>query len=317
MSLSSLVKPKFDLRELFDSRKRPKDEKTKAQRLKKAALKKVCLTKASKLRLFEATDREEFLRIQNFSLWVNVRKFSRRQQILLDNISLEVKKNTVLGIIGPSGAGKSLLLSSMTKGIFDTNNTTQFKCNGQIFFKGTEILSTYFPVELLRRKIGWISQTPVLFPLTVRENVLFALRARGLYDSKILEKKLENVLRECALWDELKDRLESYPIDTLSQGQAQRLCIARALILEPEILLMDEPTSSLDPASTSKIEQLILNISKKMTVILVSHSLSQIMHVSDYAAFIKGGKILESGTSKELFTSPKTRELRNFISGLY
>ncbi|AFO52035.1 phosphate import ATP-binding protein PstB [Candidatus Mycoplasma haematolamae str. Purdue] len=265
--------------------------------------------------LFLSSEKSEYFVFKNYCLWTETNKRKREKKILLDNINIRIGANQIWGIIGPSGAGKSLLISSMSKGLFDSDK--KYSWSGEVIYKGTEILGTDFPIELLRKKIGWIAQTPVLFPLTIRENILFALRARGMYDPKYLEKRLQEVLLECALWEELKDRLDHYPMDTLSVGQAQRLCIARALILEPEMLLLDEPTSALDPASTTKIEQLILKLARKITIVLVSHSMSQVKHVADFTIFIKNGKIVEQGATPLLFTYPKTKELKKFILGQY
>ncbi|AGX89064.1 phosphate ABC transporter ATP-binding protein [Mycoplasma parvum] len=267
--------------------------------------------------LFSSTSAEDYLVFQDFSLWAEEGWRKKKRKLLLREINLVFEKNKIYGIIGPSGAGKSLLLSSMTKGIFGVEAIKKYVWRGKIFYRGTEILRSSFPIELLRKKIGWIRQSPTLLPLTIKENILFALRARGLNNQALLNKKIEEILKECALWEELKDRLDTLPINTLSIGQSQRLCIARALVLEPELLLLDEPTSSLDPASTAKIEQLILKLSKKMTIILVSHSLSQVKHIADYTIFLKDGKILESGETPSLFISPKTQELQNFILGKY
>ncbi|KMZ96307.1 hypothetical protein PVNG_02445 [Plasmodium vivax North Korean] len=169
--------------------------------------------------------------------------------------------------------------------------------------------------KLLRQRIGVIDQHPVLFPLTIRENILFALKARGLHDPNLLEQKLRRVLKECDLWEEIETRLDSSPIGTLSIGQTQKLCIARALILEPEVLIMDEPTSSLDPRSSLAIEKLILKLSRRITIILVSHSIKQIRRVSDYTVFIKNGRIVEHGPTSKLLDEPDSEELREFILG--
>lgn len=266
-------------------------------------------------KLFNSEEEADFLYIKDFSLFLKEGK--EKKKTVLSDINLTFSKNKVWGIIGPSGAGKSLLLKSITKEIFEQGEDHSYCWEGKIVYRGTELLSTSFPIELLKKRIGLISQLPVLFPLTIRENILFAIKARGMYDSKLLEQKLKKILVECDLWEELKDRLDSCPIGTLSVGQAQKLCFARALILEPELLLMDEPTSALDPSSASKIEKLILNIASKITVIIVSHSLSQVKHIADYTVFIKGGKIVEQGPTPKLFTAPKTREFKNFILGQY
>ncbi|AHC39922.1 phosphate ABC transporter ATP-binding protein [Mycoplasma ovis str. Michigan] len=266
-------------------------------------------------KLFNSEEESEFLYLKNFSLFLEEEK--NKKKTMLTDINLSFSKNKVFGIVGPSGAGKSLLLNSITKGLLESENSSKYSWEGQIVYKGTELLSTSFPVEVLKRKIGLISQLPVLFPLTIRENILFALKARGLYDSKLLEIKLKKILIECDLWEELKDRLDSCPIGTLSVGQAQKLCFARALILEPELLLMDEPTSALDPSSASKIEKLILKIANRITVIIVSHSLSQVKHIADYTIFLKDGKIVEQGLTPKIFTAPQTKEFKNFILGHY
>lgn len=215
-----------------------------------------------------------------------------------------------MAIIGPSGSGKSTLLRAINRTNFDDH----FLYEGSIDFYGKNVLKKNYPLEYLRTQIGTVMQKPVMFPMSVRENILFALKAHGMVDQDKLEIILERSLREASLWDEVKDRLNAKPENILSIGQQQRLCIARAIALQPKVLLMDEPTSALDLKASRKIENLIVNISKRgSTIVLISHSLSQVKRISDYTIFIKNGRIVEQGKTKVLFTKPTHKETKEFI----
>lgn len=231
---------------------------------------------------------------------------------ILKNINIKIPEFSVVAIIGPSGSGKSSLLRSINKTSFEEGN---YEFTGEIKYRGFDVLNGKIPVEWLRTQIGTVLQRPVMFPMTIKANILFALKIHGIKNPEVLDEIMEQSLKEANLWDEVKDRLNSMPEDTLSIGQQQRLCIARSIALQPKILLMDEPTSALDPKSSLKIEELISKFSKNKlsTIIIVSHSLSQVRRISDYVIFIKDGVVVEQGRSKDMFTNPVKPETREFI----
>ncbi|AEW45718.1 Phosphate ABC transporter, ATP-binding protein [Mycoplasma haemocanis str. Illinois] len=243
--------------------------------------------------------------------------FSKRdKRCILKDVNIRIPSCSVVAIIGPSGSGKSSLLRAINKSNMESGD---FDCKGSIYYGNMDILDKDYPPEYLRTQIGTVLQKPVMFPMSIRENILFALKMHGVLAHELLEEILESSLKEAYLWDEVKDRLNVRPENVLSLGQQQRLCIARAIALQPKVLLMDEPTSALDLKSSNKIEELILRISKTnhSTIILVSHSLSQVRRVSDYTIFIKDGKVMEHGNTRDIFTKPAKKETRDFISGIY
>ncbi|OAL10162.1 phosphate ABC transporter ATP-binding protein [Candidatus Mycoplasma haematobovis] len=256
-------------------------------------------------------EEEYILEIRNLNLWTE-----NKEKLILKNINCKIKTNSVIAIIGPSGSGKSSLLRAINKTNFEDN---EYIYEGKILYGKANVLSSSYPVEYLRTQIGTVLQRPVMFPMSIRENILFALKAHGISSNEILEEVLRKSLEDAHLWEEVKDRLNVRPEGSLSLGQQQRLCIARAIALQPKVLLMDEPTSALDLKSSNKIEELIVKISsnKLSTIILVSHSLSQVRRISHYTIFIKNGEIIESGTTRDIFTKPKRPETKDFISGVY
>ncbi|GCE63427.1 phosphate import ATP-binding protein PstB 3 [Candidatus Mycoplasma haematohominis] len=255
--------------------------------------------------------RKFVLEIKNLNLWAG--KTADNNQIL-KNINIRIPEYSVVAIIGPSGSGKSSLLRTINRTNFDDS----YIYKGSVNFYGRNILENY-PLEYLRSQIGTVMQKPIMFPMSIRENILFALKSYGITNSSKLEIILERSLREAHLWDEVKNRLNAKPEDYLSIGQQQRLCIARAIALQPKVLLMDEPTSALDLKASRKIEDLIRKITKnKMsTIILISHSLSQVRRVSDYTIFIKNGAVIEQGRTGDIFNNPIHQETKDFVGGIY
>ncbi|WP_250328699.1 phosphate ABC transporter ATP-binding protein PstB [Mycoplasma sp. SG1] len=230
---------------------------------------------------------------------------------LIDNVSFNVEKNKILSIIGPSGCGKSTILRSINR-MHEISKS--FKIEGDILFDGKSVFD-YNPMNL-RYKIGMIFQKPTTFPISIFENVAFGPRIHGIKNRQVIEQIVKEALQQAALWDEVKDSLKK-PAHQLSGGQQQRLCIARALALKPEVILMDEPTSSLDPIATSKIEELCLKLKKNYTIILVTHSMNQAKKISDKTVFILDGKLIEVDYTKNLFSRPKHWLTEKYITGRY
>lgn len=231
----------------------------------------------------------------------------------LKNISIDIPKGEVVAFIGPSGCGKSTFLrlfNRMNDLIPDT------RLEGQILMDGNDIYDKEVDVDALRRNVGMVFQRPNPFPKSIYENVAYGLRVNGIHDRGLIDDKVEEALWGAALWDEVKDKLKRSAYD-LSGGQQQRLCIARAMAVEPTVLLMDEPASALDPISTSKVEELICELSGKTTVVIVTHSMQQAARVSSRTAFFYLGELVEYGNTKKIFTNPEKEATQNYITGRF
>jgi phosphate transport system ATP-binding protein len=231
----------------------------------------------------------------------------------LIDISLAIPERSVTAIIGASGCGKSTLLRCLNR-MNDLIDGVNYE--GQILFGSENILSPRTNVTALRRQIGMVFQKPNPFPKSIFENVAYGLKLSGIKSRRIIEELVEQALRSAALWDEVKDRLDDSALK-LSQGQQQRLVIARAIALEPKVLLLDEPASSLDPISTLRIEELIYELKHSLTIIIVTHNMQQAARVSDFTAFMNGGRLIEFGPTEDVFTFPKSRETEDYITGRY
>ena len=230
---------------------------------------------------------------------------------VLDNISLGISDHKVLAIIGPSGCGKSTFLRSLNR----MHEVVGGTITGEIIFDGEDIMKID-PVYL-RRRIGMVFQKANPFPtLSIAHNVTVGLKMNGFRDKKTLEEIVERSLKQAALWDEVKDVLKNSGA-SLSGGQQQRLCIARALAVQPEILLMDEPASALDPISTAKIEELIFELKKKFTIVIVTHNMQQASRVSDYTAFLYMGKLIEIDKTTKIFTAPQNKQTEDYVTGRF
>lgn len=233
----------------------------------------------------------------------------------LSGIDLPVAANAVTALIGPSGCGKSTLLRCFNR-MHDLYPGSRYGGEIRLYPDDVNLLDPAVdPIET-RLRIGMVFQKPNPFPKSVHENVAFGLRVAGERRPRILAERVEGALRDAALWDEVKDRLEA-PAMSLSGGQQQRLCIARALATEPEILLFDEPTSALDPMATASIEELMLNLSRSISVLIVTHNMQQAGRVSKYTAFMYLGALVEFGETEQLFTRPKRKETENYITGRF
>lgn len=231
----------------------------------------------------------------------------------LCNINVELRKNTVTGIIGPSGCGKSTFLRNVNR-MNDVIRGVSY--TGEIKLNGENIMSKDVDVVELRRKVGMVFQKSNPFPKSIFENVAYGLRVNGVKDKKYIEETVEKSLKGAALWSEVKDRLHTSAF-ALSGGQQQRLCIARALAVAPEVLLMDEPASALDPTSTLKIEELIHELKKDYTIVIVTHNMQQAARVSDYTAFFMEGELLEFSKTSKMFTNPEKKVTEDYITGRF
>lgn len=231
----------------------------------------------------------------------------------LHGISMAIEPNEITSFIGPSGCGKSTLLKSLNR----MNDMVEgCKITGSITLDGQDIFGQDLDVNVLRKRVGMVFQKPNPFPMSVYDNVAYGPRIHGIKNKKQLDEIVERALKNAAIWDELKDRLKKSALG-LSGGQQQRLCIARALACDPEVLLMDEPTSALDPISTSKIEDLVIELKKKYTVVIVTHNMQQAVRISDKTAFFLLGDLVEYGKTDEIFSNPKNKKTENYITGRF
>ncbi|HRG38693.1 MAG TPA: phosphate ABC transporter ATP-binding protein PstB [Bacteroidia bacterium] len=231
---------------------------------------------------------------------------------ILKNISIDIPDKKVTSFIGPSGCGKTTLLKTLNR-LLD-NNSTDVRIEGKVLVDGEDLYAKDTEVTHIRKKMGLLSQRPFPLPMSIYDNIAYGPRIHGERDKKVLDEIVERYLKATALWDEVKDRLHG-PATRLSIGQQQRLCLARGLAIEPEIILGDEPTSALDPVSTQRIEELFLQLKDNYTLVLVTHILRQARRVSDYIAFIYMGEIVEFAPTEELLLNPKEKMTKDYIRG--
>ncbi len=230
----------------------------------------------------------------------------------LKDIKMDIMANRITAFIGPSGCGKSTFIKSLNR----MNDLVEnCRITGSILLDGEDIYGN-IDVNLLRKRVGMVFQNPNPFPMSVYDNIAYGPRTHGIHSKAKLDEIVERSLRQAAIWDELKDRLKKSALG-LSGGQQQRLCIARALAVEPEVILMDEPTSALDPISTSKIEDLILELKEKYTIVMVTHNMQQATRVSDYTVFFLLGEVIEMGETEKLFSMPKEKKTEDYITGRF
>ncbi len=231
----------------------------------------------------------------------------------LKDVSLSMGKNKVTAFIGPSGCGKSTLLRCFNRMNDLVDNV---RIEGSLRFEGEEINDHKMDIISLRRRIGMVFQQSNPFPKSIYENIVYGLRIAGINDKSVLDETVERSLKNAAIWDEVKDRLHDSALG-LSGGQAQRICIARAIAVNPEIILMDEPCSALDPISTLKIEELIDELKQKYTIIIVTHNMQQAARVSDVTAFFYLGELIEAGQTSKIFTNPEKKQTEDYITGRF
>ena len=230
----------------------------------------------------------------------------------LKNINLDIPANQITAFIGPSGCGKSTLLKSLNR----MNDLVEgCRITGELLLDGEDIYGP-MDINLLRKRVGMVFQKPNPFPMSIYDNIAYGPRTHGIRSRAKLDEIVEKALRDAAIWDEVKDRLKKSALG-MSGGQQQRLCIARALAVEPEVLLMDEPTSALDPISTSRIEALAVELKKKYTIVMVTHNMQQAARISDKTAFFLLGEVIEYGDTLTLFSMPKNKKTEEYITGRF
>ncbi len=249
---------------------------------------------------------DELIRTENLNLW-----YGEKQA--LHDITMGIRPNKITALIGPSGCGKSTLIRC-----FNRMNDVIDKCKitGKIFFHGNDIYGPDSDAVEVRKKIGMVFQKPNPFPKSIYENVAYGSKVQGITNKNELDEIVEKSLKDAVLWNEVKDCLHESAL-CLSGGQQQRLCIARSLSIEPEVILMDEPCSALDPIATAKIEDLMTGLKKKYTVIIVTHNMQQAARVSDYTAYMYLGKLIEFGDTDQIFENPKEELTENYITGRF
>jgi phosphate transport system ATP-binding protein len=245
--------------------------------------------------------------VKNMSIWYGEKR-------AIQDVTMDIAANAVTAIIGPSGCGKSTFLRALNR---MHELTPKTRMEGTVLLNGEDLYSSTVDPTVVRRRVGMVFQKSNPFPtMTIGENVIIGLRLNGVHDQKFLNERLEKSLRMAALWDEVKDDLHK-PGTSLSGGQQQRLCIARTLAVEPEVVLMDEPCSALDPIATAKIEELINDLKTKYTIVTVTHNMQQAGRISDYTAFFYLGRLIEFGATTTIFTNPKERQTEDYITGRF
>ena len=233
--------------------------------------------------------------------------------LALNDVSLDVPVNAITVFFGPAGGGKTTLLRLINR---LNDLVDNIKLGGHIWLDGQDIYAPGTNVPHLRRRIGMVFALPLPLPGTIRENIVYGPTLAGNHNAQQLAETVESSLQQAALWDEVKDRLDT-PANQLSGGQQQRLCIARSLALEPEVLLLDEPTSGLDPVSTAKVEQSLLELKERYTIIIVPHNVQQGARIADYAAFFLMGELVEVGQGRDVFTRPQDRRTEDYVTGRF
>ena len=231
----------------------------------------------------------------------------------LKGVNMDIKENAITAFIGPSGCGKSTFLKTLNRMNDLVDNV---RITGTVKLDGEDIYGKNIDTTILRKKVGMVFQQPNPFPMSIYDNIAYGPRVHGIKDKKSLDRIVEDSLRGAAIWDEVKDRLKKSALG-LSGGQQQRICIARALAVEPEVLLRDEPTSALDPISTTKIEDLMEELKKKYTVVVVTHNMQQAARVSDYTAFFLVGEMVEYGETNAIFKFPQDKRTEDYITGRF
>ncbi len=245
------------------------------------------------------------IKTNNMNLWYDTHH-------ALKDINISISKNRITALIGPSGCGKSTFLKSLNR----MNDIVEgCRIEGEITLDGVDIYGG-IDVSQLRKRVGMVFQKPNPFPMSIYDNIAYGPKIHGIKSKAQLDEIVERSLRQAAIWEECKDRLKKSAI-SMSGGQQQRLCIARALAIEPEVLLMDEPTSALDPISTSKIEDLVIELRKKYTIVMVTHNMQQAVRVADMTAFFLLGEVVEFGNTQKMFSTPQDKRTEDYITGRF
>lgn len=251
-------------------------------------------------------DKQIVFNTKDLNLWYGEDK-------ALKNINLEIAENDVTAIIGPSGCGKSTYLKTLNRMV---ELIPIVRTSGEILYRGKNIFDKSYQVEALRTNVGMVFQKPNPFPKSIYDNIAYGPRVHGIRNKKILDEIVEKSLRGAAIWDEVKDRLKENAYG-MSGGQQQRLCIARCLAIEPDVILMDEPTSALDPISTLKVEDLIQELKKSYSIIIVTHNMQQAARISDKTAFFLSGEVIEFSNTDKMFSNPKNKQTEDYITGRF
>lgn len=246
------------------------------------------------------------LSVENLCLWYGSHQ-------ALKDINIEIPEKSITALIGPSGCGKSTFLKTLDR---MNDLIPDVKITGSVRYKGEDIFDPSVYVSELRRQVGMVFQKPNPFPMSIYDNIAYGPRTHGVKNKAKLDEIVEKSLRGAAIWDEVKDCLKKNALG-LSGGQQQRLCIARALAVEPEVLLMDEPTSALDPISTSKIEELAMELKEKYTIVIVTHNMQQAVRISDHTAFFLLGELVEYGETEKFFSQPQDKRTEDYITGRF
>ena len=247
---------------------------------------------------------EPIITVKGLNLWYG-------QAQALKNISIDIPEKSITALIGPSGCGKSTFLKTLNR---MNDLIPSVRITGEVLYHGTDIFQA--EVNNLRKEVGMVFQKPNPFPMSIYDNIAYGPRTHGIRNKAQLDDIVEKALRDAAIWDEVKDRLKKNALG-MSGGQQQRLCIARALAVEPEVLLMDEPTSALDPISTSHIEDLAMELKEKYTIVIVTHNMQQAVRISDQTAFFLLGDLVEYGSTEEMFSKPRDKRTEDYITGRF
>ena len=248
----------------------------------------------------------DIISVKDLCLWYG-------QHQALKDVSIDIPEKSITALIGPSGCGKSTFLKTLNR---MNDLVPDVKISGSVKYRDEDIFAPSADVNELRRQIGMVFQKPNPFPMSIYDNIAYGPRTHGIKSRAKLDDIVERSLRGAAIWDEVKDRLKKNALG-LSGGQQQRLCIARALAVEPQVLLMDEPTSALDPISTSKIEELAMQLKEKYTIVIVTHNMQQAVRISDYTAFFLLGELVECGGTEKLFSQPEDKRTEDYITGRF
>ena len=247
---------------------------------------------------------EPIITVKGLNLWYG-------QTQALKNISIDIPEKSITALIGPSGCGKSTFLKTLNR---MNDLIPSVRITGEVLYHGEDIFQA--EVNNLRKEVGMVFQKPNPFPMSIYDNIAYGPRTHGIRNKAQLDDIVEKALRDAAIWDEVKDRLKKNALG-MSGGQQQRLCIARALAVEPEVLLMDEPTSALDPISTSRIEDLAMELKEKYTIVIVTHNMQQAVRISDQTAFFLLGDLVEYGSTEEMFSKPRDKRTEDYITGRF
>lgn len=252
------------------------------------------------------TEKNAVFSVKDLNLWYG-------ENYALKNVNLDLKENEITAIIGPSGCGKSTFIKTLNRMV---ELIPSVRIGGEISYRGKNILNHSFKVEDLRTRVGMVFQKPNPFPKSIYENIAYGPKIHGIRNKKILDEIVEKSLRGAAIWDEVKDRLNENAYG-LSGGQQQRLCIARCLAIEPDVILMDEPTSALDPISTLKVEELVQELKKDFSIIIVTHNMQQAARISDKTAFFLSGEVIEFDQTDRIFSNPADKRTEDYITGRF